>query len=137
MAYQHVGELLNGYASSSWPTTQGVVVKSETEVRTLFIGVKNYQANIQYLYRVDGKEYVGGKVSFGEVGGVFGEAVHKLVSKYQVTDEVTVYFKPQNPEICTLRPGAGAVDWGFSITGLLLLIISIFKIIQRVRLNRG
>ncbi len=74
---------------SSWPETNGEIVKSTT-----WTGVRRtVWPDIQYRYQVDGNEYTGSTISLGGLLGSFGhyEWVYDLIKEYPVGARVMVF----------------------------------------------
>lgn len=103
-------------ASSSWPTTEGRVVRSSLEERR-DEGKRQVTADIGYEYELDGKAFTGTRVWFGDdywssPGAEFRDAV----ARYPVGRPLEVHYDPAAPDESVLEPGA---TWSSSIAYVL------------------
>lgn len=101
---------------SSWPKTDGEIVKSTT-----WIGVRRtVWPDIQYRYQVDGNEYTGSTISLGGLLGSFGhyEWVYDLIKEYPVGVRVTVFYNPRKPKASCLRKDGWPIIYVLFFAGL-------------------
>jgi hypothetical protein len=92
-------------AINEWPTTTGKVLTSQTEWRSSGEGSAEYPV-VLYSYRANGQEFQGRRIAPGmEVGGI---GARKVVERYPVNSQVTVYYNPENPEDAVLEKKAGS-----------------------------
>jgi len=98
--------------SKSWPTAKGVVVSSEVD-RTYLAGAARfppaYSAKIRFEYAVDGRKYYTSNISSFSV--TYNAGYGKALQKYPVGKGVDVYYKPDNPKISILEPGAQLANY--------------------------
>ena len=74
---------------------------------------------VQYSYQVGGRSYQGSRIAPGpEVGGT---GAGKIIERYPVNSQVTVYYNPQNPSDAVLETKAPS-QW---IMWLVLVIINV------------
>lgn len=113
------GIVLEGKKSSSWPTIDGTVVRSE-----MVRAGKGSRLDLRYHYRVNDVSYDSERVTvvgkFAPLAG--GDAV--LHSLYPESAGVRVYYDPTSPESAVLQPGV-PLELGFLI--LLLFLIGILS----------
>jgi len=117
--------------SERWPTTDGVISANWLKViHNTKNGSNFYRPEIEYHYRVAGKDYVSARISFG-----FGDSYVSLPVAQQVLDRypmraaVKVSYDPADPPFAVLQPGRTEdmeflykVQLGFiGVFGLLLL----------------
>ncbi len=124
-------------ASLGWPSTKGSVVASRVEVvaagksaqrvgRSLNertrrdVGRKTqYTASVIYNYEVDGETYQGDRVFFGKWSSTDQREPRAVVRRYQVGDEVKVYYRNEDANISVLEPGVTrGADLYFLIGGI-------------------
>lgn len=91
--------------AQSWPQTQGRVVVSRVESRTIQ-GVRDIPrtgnfARIEYTYKVDGREYRGKTVGLGEQ--MPDVDVEETLDRYPEGREITVYYNPEDPGVSLLE----------------------------------
>ncbi len=97
--------------STNWPTTPGIVTESyvlrnNEEEGTFYI------PRIHYRYRVNGKEYLGTRITTGQGSeSLDREAAAKIVAQYPEGSRVTVYHHPRRPGYSVLEPGRGPGNW--------------------------
>ena len=115
--------LSNARNSVNWPTVTGVITESELKTHSDSDGT-TYSAAITYHYTVDENEIHGDRVWFGDNYSSSDLGQHqKVVSRYPVGDEVDVYYKPDDPFISVLEPGAVFTSYvGFATSWIVILI---------------
>ncbi len=113
--------------SLSWPTTEGVVLKSK-----VWRGPGKRKHRITYEYSVNQRTYTSHDVGF--VAKVFGDSARKKRDRYPVGKKVRVYYSTEDPNIAVLEPG---VKWvGFISAGLISIFftfiggLGIFKLFK-------
>ena len=101
------GSITRQYASSNWPTAEGVV--QGTVVKTWFNakeGVNKYFARVNYHYTVDGKSFTS---DLTDLGPGMKRASRELaladVAAYRPRAKVSVHYDPANPSIGVIEPG--------------------------------
>lgn len=107
-------------AASHWPSVQGRVVKSHSEVRKVKVMDSNREvghryeernfANVVYEYVVAGKKYRNDRVSIGEDRGNF--EVAETLARYPVGMSVTVYYHPRRRNEAVLERDFPKGMWG-------------------------
>jgi hypothetical protein len=101
--------------SASWPATQGTIMK--TNLVRIFgpHQTEGYQPGLQYMYKVDGRSYVGTRIDFHTQDSVHAkESAESWLYKYPRGSAVRVYYDPKNPSITILEPGMkGGQHWLF------------------------
>lgn len=106
-------DLLRGFASRSWPTTEGSVTESSLkEEKYVRRGgetsmILTHRWHISYRYVVEGNEYASTHVYFGGLFHSYSWAwtVSNLLSRYPQDKRVTVYYNPGKPQLAVLEPG--------------------------------
>jgi Protein of unknown function (DUF3592) len=120
-------------ASKNWPTTEGIIKTSEVIEKRDDDGLM-YSVNVLYSYTVNDQAMESNSVWFsGGYSSSNREEFQRTVNEYPVGNKVKVYYKPDDPVIAVLEPGAftstyillyiGRTEMGI---GALLLIISMF-----------
>ncbi len=122
--------LRNAKESVDWPTVPGVVTESKVGSHRGDDGT-TYSADVTYKYTVDDTEISCERIWFGDNYSSSGRSQFvKIVSEYPVGNEVTVFYKPDDPFIAVLKPGpvfssyiGFGLGWGFLVIGGGLLLI--------------
>ena len=98
--------------SSDWPSTDGVIIKSQVSERQSTTGSGSsrrtttvYFADIVYDYTVNDQPFTGTRVSFGEYSSSNSTHARTVVKQYPVGSTVAVYYRPGEPDYCLLLPG--------------------------------
>lgn len=80
----------------NWPVTQGLITLSE--VNHGLSSVATNQSKIRYHYLIDGREFVGKRISVG--GDINGDrsVAEQRARLYPEGTPVTIYYNPQNPK---------------------------------------
>ncbi|QDV15521.1 hypothetical protein Pan153_01350 [Gimesia panareensis] len=124
MAYQKGLPLLErAKASKEWPTTDGVVLESKIESHhSSNSSSSTYSPKVIYRYEVEGQEFKGDTVWFGnDVSTSDRSMSSKTVKKYPVQKNVTVYYDPAEPAVAVLEPGVFKTTYFFYLFGWLFL----------------
>ena len=133
-------DLLRASQSRTWPTAQGIIQESSVEYQwdtSVNSGSRGfYHAKIMYDFTVDTKTLSGNKVAFGDYDLSYSSRARKIVNRYPKGKAVTVYYDPQNPQVCILEPGVK--EQAFLVPGLGLIFVAgggiiLFFIRKRLR----
>jgi hypothetical protein len=103
-------------ASLSWPTVRGQVAEStvSTDDSDGFI---EYRASVAYEYVVNGRQYVGGRISFLDESFPDPEPARDKAAQYPVGASVDVYYSLEDPSNAVLEPGASQIGL-WTVSGL-------------------
>ncbi len=88
------------FVSPRWPTTQGTILNS------IIANTIRYRAPgllVSFEYSVEGKKYVGKKLSFNPI--VIDWRAEKNVLNYPINKSITVYYNPKRPDVAVITPG--------------------------------
>ena len=116
-------EIKGSRESGSWPSIQGTISSSSVSKRTTRDSDRRtrttYYPKVGYRYRVDGRNYISSRIAFG-TGDSGGSAkwARKIVNKYPVGKNVTVYYNPQDPQY-------GVLESGFTWRSIMILLAGI------------
>lgn len=113
-----------GQASEDWPTVQGSVIHSKVASSHDSKGTK-YSVDVQYAYRLDGKEYTSNKIEamLGRSASSDSSDAYGTVNQYPVGKNVTVHYNPDKPWIAVLQAGiAQNTYWILGISAVFMLI---------------
>ena len=123
--------------STGWPSVQGKVIKSsvERESSTRSGSARtgggsrrtSYHARVAYKYTVDGADFAGDRVAYGDHGGKRKHA-QRIVNRYRKGKAVAVHYRPDDPSVCLLEPGLKAQTFLMPFMGLIALLIPGFII---------
>lgn len=105
-------------ASESWPSVEGEVLESRLE-SSRSKGKTSYSALVVYRYSVEGEEFEGDRVWFGQYSTNKRSEMHKIVKEYPAGKAVTVYFSPDDASEAVLQPGAFTSSYMVYSIGLL------------------
>jgi len=123
----------NGQESTRWPTTKGVIIRSDITQQKMrsrqtgTIGVA-YGLDLAYEYTVNNMRFVGQDVMYGEKGwwgGTDKEAVRVASRRFPQGQQVKVYYNAKKPELAVLIPGihTRAVA-GNVVVGVIALVLA-------------
>lgn len=117
-----------GFASRSWPSTEGQITQSKVERRTppmnerIRFGSPAYFAVVTYEFTVDGATYKADRVASADIG--WGEAhARRIAERYPKGSDVRVYYMPENPSTCLLEPGFQGQAFISPSIGLFVLLL--------------
>jgi hypothetical protein len=113
--------LLRARASTTWPTTPGVILRSEMQSDG-----DTVSPQIEYQYDVGGHLYRSSEFCFGAGGSTSGgEYAYRWIKMFPKDANVTVRFDPENPKRATLVAGVRKESFiplcfgvGFAFLGL-------------------
>lgn len=115
-------------ASTAWPRTSGVVVRSET-TRDVTPASRNSPASVTFdtktviRYAVNGRDYTTDVLHFGQTlgsGDKSAAALQRL--RFPAGKEVPVSYNPSNPSTAVMKPGLHAEAFWLPGAGLAFLI---------------
>ncbi len=117
--------LVLAIASKQWPSAEGTIISSSVEEShgtdsnhrpTTF-----YHVRISYRFVVDGRNYSGNRVAFGDIGRGDPKYSRAVVSRYPRGKNVVVFYRAGDPPECLLEPGVHAQALILPGIGFLLL----------------
>jgi hypothetical protein len=112
-------------ASKNWPATTGKIIASGIEPRRSSEGGTTYVPVVQYQYVIDGRTYMGNRITFGnQVGYGWTNMAQKQVDQYPPGGNVAVFYNPNEPAMAVLERTGGAstkIYWGIAILMLVIL----------------
>ncbi|NNF98209.1 MAG: DUF3137 domain-containing protein [Desulfobacteraceae bacterium] len=122
-----------GVESRTWPTVDGVIIKSEIEEQTSTTGegankkteVKSY-AKIAYEYRIDGQKFESKKISFSQTSG----NAKQVVDRYRKGTSVRVYYNPDKPKQAVLVAGNSGLNVVPFIFAGVFVLFGIFSAVK-------
>lgn len=134
-------ELYRGHASLDWPTAKGAIVyslrdSSTSKTRDEETGevetTTTHAARVICKYTVDGQVYYSNVRRFGQLAGSDAQWADNVKRLYPEGREVTVWYRPQDPELATLEPGITDEAWwlpgagaAFFLFGLAALVFGV------------
>ena len=88
-------------------------------------------SRVRFRYHVEGKEFVGKRVFFGDSLNSTASVIERRISKYPKGMEVSVFYDPIHPRSAVLEPGLKGADWVagtiipmmFGIIGVAFLVL--------------
>jgi len=132
--------LWHAYASSSWPTTRGVIVFAEStdESAVTHVGERGavrstaHGAPLAYQYEVGGQKHFSNVRRFGQFGASTDrEWAEEILERYPSGADVPVSYCPTDPDLAALEPGIGRETYylpgggaAFVLFGLLAFLLT-------------
>ena len=118
--------------SKKWPATTGKIIASGIEPRSSYSSEggnsTTYVPVVQYQYAIDGRTYMGNRISFGnQVGYGWTNMAQKQVDQYPPGANVAVFYDPNEPAMAVLERTVGAsgkIYWGIAVLMLVILAVS-------------
>lgn len=111
--------VFEGWASRSWPVSDGVVLSSKVHTSTSQ-NHSNYVPKIHYKYQVLGKWYTGDRLAFG-FSNRSREETSNIVDRYAPGTSIFVHFNPDRPGESVLQPGVHTINWLGFVFGVVAL----------------
>ena len=119
--YKSFFTVQDGFASRSWPSTQGTVMEARLEQVRSTGGTTSEKtiAHFFYEYSVNGEQYSSSRLNFFSISGDPVTAA----KNHEPGQAVIVYYDPDNPDKSVLEPGLpGIFVWLAFGFGLLLFV---------------
>jgi hypothetical protein len=92
--------LRRAYQSRYWANVRGEIVSSKV---TRYTNSRQWDWSVQYHYSVDGRQYQGARVDFGNRQTI--AFAREIVAKFPAKKNVDVYYDSDNPGLSVLIPG--------------------------------
>jgi hypothetical protein len=126
--------------SARWPAVDGMVVRATVneESHSSRSGPPSlvYRPVIVYTYRVDGREYEGQRVSYGEYATGEAADAQAVVDRYKAGTPVRVHYRPGQPEEVVIETGSHGIPWFFIALGVPFLLVGLVLVVFAPRLLR-
>ena len=126
-----------GVRSKSWPTVDGTVTESDVALGQRPAGDRTnrwatYHPVVRYRYKVNDSSYTGKNITMaidllGWGEGAYRDDAVAVAARYPVGAVVTVHYKPSDPAIAVLEPGASSWAVWTLIGGALSLGVGAFR----------
>lgn len=98
--------LLDAHASKSWPSAKGIVTQSEIGSTPSSASRRGtYFPVVHYEFSINGTTYTGDNVTFDLDKSGNAIRARDTIKRYTKGQDVTVYYRPNEPETCLLEPG--------------------------------
>lgn len=104
-----VSSLLKTNEAVNWPTTKGLIVRSELSPDELLRA--DHQAFIEYTYHVQGKQYKSKQVRVGGTSSKHRGKVQPWVALFPLDKEAQVFYNPTDPADALLIVGDEVNDY--------------------------
>jgi Protein of unknown function (DUF3592) len=98
-------QLSSGLKSQSWPATLALIKHVSMEERDQGDGEIAYDVNVEYNYRVDGKDYVSARLTYTASKQLSHEKAVTLINRLSPGCETKAYYNPTQPVMAVLRKG--------------------------------
>ena len=114
-----------GMQSKSWPTVQGIILKSGLKTTESWNSIDVAKIRLLYEYEVDGVKHQCTKIDFG---GTRKAALFQRISLLGLNEgkQVTVYYDPEHHHRAILEPG---LKFKYLGTGFMALAIIAFGVL--------
>lgn len=125
-------QVLKGLKAKNWPTVPGRVLASRVTTSVSYDDghrSTTYGAEVSYHFEVDGLEYTGDRRSFADYSSSSIRRAEKIVAKYMPGTEVTVYYRPDEPEESVLEPGTNMVMVLFLLLPAIFLVVGVLGLL--------
>jgi len=128
--------VLEGWATSSWPTVDGEILSAEVERATTRGSGHHYVAELRYRYAYEGQTFSGTRVhTAGSPSFNQGDEAAAFLANYPVGSTVQVFVNAEDPAQAVLQHGIPWRGWGVLISGIVLVAIT-FRDVRRMLLQR-
>lgn len=119
-------QLQEYFASSEWPAAEGNITRLSIDQDYDSDDGYTYRANIEYVFRADGRDYYGNRHQFGsDIWSSDRGRAENIVEAYELDESILVYYNPENPEANVLVREVDWLLWLFFAIGVILLIAAI------------
>jgi hypothetical protein len=128
-----INQFLKTREAVNWPQTNGKILRSELKSKGAL--QTNYEARIEYEYRVGNKAYQSGQVRARGNNGKQHE-VGPLVEMLPVGKEVPVFYNPANPADALLVVGVDGMDQLITIAPVPFILGTVYFLFLMFRERR-
>ena len=134
LLYFGVKGVVTAIESTDWPRANGTVISSSLSWYSSAAakGRTQHRAEILYQFFVLKSQYTG---TLRHTSPDAGEA-NRLVKRYPEGKQITVYYKPDNPEVNLLEPGLKMRTFIMPLGGLIFLVPGILMAVFLPRLMK-
>jgi hypothetical protein len=98
VAYRYISDRWYKNQSKEWKSVRGEIISCSygpiIKSVSLFTTKGGYRIKVRYKYKIEGKEFIGSKLSFNNSVYPTAEIAERLCESYNSGDEVTVYYSP-------------------------------------------
>ncbi len=130
-------------SSTGWPTAPATITQAHVVPRgsTDRKGRKqtNYFPVVEYTYLVDGNSYAGTHFRFSALGSSDPDEWREMVGRFQTAQPPMIRYKPSDPSVSVVVPGADDFDvlfaTGCGIAAIGGLAFAIINLVQLLREN--
>lgn len=126
-----------GKKSAAWPAVKGKMTYARA-VPTTVNKKQEYRLSVKYRYTVDGKFYIGERVTASDNYQKTRSSANDVLKKYPVGGEVSVYYNPANPGSSVLKTGVNknvSLPLGIAAICFLLAVAIIVSELKKKRLK--
>ena len=121
--------LQDARASSTWPTVEGQVTRSEVTTSTDSDGDDSYSPEVTYEYLVDDQAYENTTIKFGENSYSSRRRAQEIAATYPVGKQVDVFYDPKAPGRSVLEPGVSGGSYIVLGIGAVFVVVSLIILI--------
>ena len=111
----------NGHRSRTWPFVQGTIKVSNTKLgpggRSIFF--------VEYSYVVNGQEHSGTRIAMAPPAWFSVGSTAQLLQRYPKRQQVSVFYDPANPALCTLENGSPRRLWSYYAIIMMFAVIGV------------
>jgi hypothetical protein len=95
----------SGFKSQSWPATLALIKSVSIDGRDQGDGDIAYYVNVEYSYRVRGKNYTSTRLTYSETTQLSHERASALINGLGPGIETNAFYNPSRPDIAVLHKG--------------------------------
>jgi hypothetical protein len=123
--------LINGYISTTWPSTSGTIIASEINM-TLIPHKGGYRKShhplVVYTYTVNDVVYTNNRIDHGKQFGAPPQFLSEIINAFPVGSKVIIYYNPEDPTIASIEPGIATATYLYSGAGVLFLMFALISL---------
>lgn len=99
--------IANSFMAREWTMTKGRIIHSDVYTSESAGEASSYRPNIVFEYSVFGEKFICDRLFYGVdiMSSLNLGNSKKLIKKYPVNKEVTVYYNPDKPKQSVVEPG--------------------------------
>ncbi len=129
--------IARAYASNSWVSTQGQIIRSNVITHRARGGPNNnapsFSADVAYRYSVAGVVHTSDRIKFGMGSTSARSNAEFWVNRYRAGTTTTVYHDPDNPAQAVLERGISITTMFPLGVGLLFSVVGLSLLTWRLR----
>jgi hypothetical protein len=115
-----------------WPHVPGTITLARISRKRDSDGDEYFSPDVRYSYSVAGEFYEGARLAFRDDDSSDYSKLIDAMSGVSVGRSHRVYYSPNLPTLCVLKPGASPANYVLLVAGFLFMILAMYAQVRHV-----